>query len=298
MNSVSEINIKEMVTILWEDKITILISTIIAAIISVFVALSIPNTYKSTSLVAPSELENSFANRLGSLSTLAGFAGVTVPNSSSTNITEEAVARINSYDFFKTDFLPYIKLENLMAAKRMDKEGLNVVYDKKKYDPTKGKWVKNMMSPKPTNQEAFLEYRKILNISIDKKTGFVSISIEHVSPILAANWVSLIIEKINDRMRKLDKQLATESIKFLESTSPTTNLQQIRDTVAVLLEDQIQTLMLTEARKDYVFKYIESPIVPEKKSGPARAIICILGTFFGGVTGVVISLILRYRKLF
>ena len=123
-------------------------------------------------------------------------------------------------------------------------------------------------------------------------------SIEYISPDLAATWLQLIVKNINNRMRKLDKDLATESIKFLEEATPTTNLQQIRETVALLLEDQIQTLMLTEARQDYVFKYIESPIVPERKSGPARALICILGTIFGGVIGVVISLILRYRKLF
>ena len=48
-----------------------------------------------------------------------------------------------------------------------------------------------------------------------------------------------------------------------------------------LIQDQVQVLMLAEASDDYVFKPIVSPIAPEKKSKPSRALICILGTIIG-----------------
>ena len=49
--------------------------------------------------------------------------------------------------------------------------------------------------------------------------------------------------------------------------------------ISELLKDQLQNLMFTESKKDYIFSYIDSPYVPEKKSKPSRALICIFSTF-------------------
>ena len=39
--------------------------------------------------------------------------------------------------------------------------------------------------------------------------------------------------------------------------------------------------MMASATESYIFKVINSPAVPEKKSAPSRALICLLVTFFG-----------------
>ena len=48
--------------------------TSISAIISIVVALNLPNIYTSTSIVAPSLNENTISNNLGGYSSIAGLA--------------------------------------------------------------------------------------------------------------------------------------------------------------------------------------------------------------------------------
>jgi uncharacterized protein involved in exopolysaccharide biosynthesis len=52
-------------------------------------------------------------------------------------------------------------------------------------------------------------------------------------------------------------------------------------------------VMLAEVRPEYVFKTIDPAVIPEEKSKPGRALICVLGTLIGGALGVLLVLI-RY----
>ena len=97
-------------------------------------------------------------------------------------------------------------------------------------------------------------------------------------------------------MRTIDAEAAQRSISFLNETSRSTNVQSIKETVAKLLENQMQALMLTASNESYVFKIIDSPIVSEQKSKPSRAIISIMGTLLGGMFSLLIVLIQHFRK--
>ena len=97
-------------------------------------------------------------------------------------------------------------------------------------------------------------------------------------------------------MRELDKQSSQRSIDFLNESTKLTSVRSINDVISILLENQMQTLMLANSQKDYVFKIIESPIAPEKKSGPGRALICIILTFLGGLFSICVVFIQHYRK--
>ena len=52
--------------------------------------------------------------------------------------------------------------------------------------------------------------------------------------------------------------------------------------------------MLAEVRPEYVFKTIDPAVIPEEKSKPSRALTCVLGTFLGGMLGMVVVLIRHY----
>lgn len=288
-NTDQEIDLKELFMAIWNKKMLILLITTLAAIFSVWYALSLPNTYTSKSLMAPSTKSDSLSSKLGAYSSLAGIAGIALPNETGGK-TDEAIEIIKSYDFFENEFLPYIDFQNLVAQKRWKKDTNTIIYDGNIYDAD---WVKDPDTSeilRPSNQEAFEIYTEILNLAEDKSNGFVSISIEHVSPFIAQKWLNLIIININNHMKNLDKSIAVNSIDFLNKTSNNTNLAQVKEVISKLLQDQIQTLMLTEASKDYVFKIISSPIAPEKKSGPTRSYICILGTLLGFMISIIICL--------
>jgi LPS O-antigen subunit length determinant protein (WzzB/FepE family) len=48
-----------------------------------------------------------------------------------------------------------------------------------------------------------------------------------------------------------------------------------------ILEEQYKKLALAQTREEYALRYIESPMLAVKKSGPKRAIICIAITIIG-----------------
>lgn len=285
-----EIDLSELFRIIITKKILIGSITSFAAIFSVLYALYLPNIYTSSSLLAPTSEDDSISSSLGGLSGLAGLAGVSLPAGNISN-SQLAVKRIESFEFFSNYIYPNIKLENLMALERWTPKDNNLVYDLSLYDAKSNKW-KN----KPSVQESFKEFKRILNISQDELTGLVYISIDHKSPIIAKKWVDLIIFNINESMREIDIKDAQNSIDFLKESSKNVSIQSIKEVISKLLEGQMQTLMLASSNEAYVFKTIDSPIIPEEKSGPKRAIICILGTALGAILSFLTVLIQHTRK--
>ena len=122
---------------------------------------------------------------------------------------------------------------------------------------------------------------KILNLSHDKKTSFITISIEHYSPYIAKEWLDLIINQIDIQMKTIDRKKALESIKDYEERLANTSLSEVKQILFMLIGKQEQILMLSKSSAGYVFKLIDEPYVPEKKFSPNRFIIVFFGTFFG-----------------
>jgi capsule polysaccharide export protein KpsE/RkpR len=287
-NSISNeglIDIELLSAEIWRRKIFLVTLTSIITLIFIFFALSLPNIYISQSKLMPSSTEDSLSSKIGGLSSLASIGGLTMPTMSAGK-SQEGIERIKSFEFFSTQFLPNIDLENIVAVKKWIPEKNIIVYDKKLFDKAQEKWVRKVKYPKnaiPSDQEAYKIYSKILKINEDKVTSFITISIEHESPIIAKEWVDIIIYKINESMRQLDADLAKKSMSYLNEESKLTKVQSIKDVISNLLESQMQTLMLTASNEAYVFKVIDSSIVPEEKSKPNRILIVILGFLLGSM---------------
>tara|TARA_B110000879_G_scaffold42418_1_gene59898 strand:+ start:260 stop:1189 length:930 start_codon:yes stop_codon:yes gene_type:complete len=293
-----EIDVREIFSILLKRKYLISLLTTIAAVLSVLYALSLPNIYTSKALLAPSSSNNSTSN-MGAYSSLAGLAGISLPGGESGNPIIEAMARIKSFDFFVNYFVPNIKIENLVAVDSWLREDNIMIYKSNIFDNSNGKWIldgKPSLEGIPSNQQAYEIYKGILSVSQDKRTSFVSMTIDHKSPHVAKEWLGIIIDNINESMREEERNTAINFINFLNENSKTTNINQIKEVISQLLESQMQNLMLASSNKNYIFKTLDSPIAPEIKSSPQRPMICILGTLFGSILSLILVLILHYRK--
>ena len=292
-----EVDLKELFSIILNRKIFVGAFTSIAAIMSVVYSLYLPDVYTSDSLLAPTSNDESMASSLGGLSNLANLAGVSIPAGSISD-SQLAVKRIQSFEFFSKYFLPNIKIEDLMAVKEWMPENNELIYKEDIFNNAEKKWVRNVSFPRktiPSAQEAFKEYQKILFINQEEDTGLVYISIDHKSAYISKEWIDVIIFNINESMREIDKLDAENSIKFLSEASNKTSIQSVKLVISKLMESQMQTLMIANSNQDYVLKKINSPIVPEEKSGPFRALICIIGTILGFILSVITVLIQYFR---
>ena len=63
-----------------------------------------------------------------------------------------------------------------------------------------------------------------------------------------------------------------------------------------IIEQQTKNKMVAEASPEYAFVAVSPSMVPEEKSQPQRALICILGTLLGGILSVLLVLIMHYAR--
>jgi hypothetical protein len=293
-----EIDLRELFSVLWSGKRIIGTLTALAAVLSVVYALFLPNIYQSEALLAP-KIEGG-AGGLSAMaaqySGLASLAGINLPGGGGDSKSLIAQEKMKSLDFFTKQIYEQV-LPALMAFDSWDSSTGAVIFDDDIYDSKTKTWVREADPPrksKPSAQEAFEEFAKSFSVSEDKTSGFVSLSMKHESPVIAEAWLSLIIYRINEDIRERDIREAEQSVLFLEGQREQTSLVSLDEVFASLIEEQTKTIMLANASREYVFEVIEPPVVPELKSEPKRALICVLGTVLGGMLAVLFVLVRHY----
>lgn len=293
-----EIDLRELLDALWDKKFYIGAITTIFALISIAYALMLPNIYKSKAIMIPVETSSQMSGMLGQYSGMASLAGIKLPSESGSK-SIEAIARIQSFEFFSNHFLPHIMLENLLAVKKWNQTTNTITYNESSFNSESSQWVRKANHPRsiiPSSQEAYEKYIEIMSIAEDRKTLFVSLSVQHESPFIAQQWVELIIDQIDRVMRDEDRKEVMSSIEFLNNLAPTVNYEGIKRAFSSLQEEQIKKLMTIEALENYIFKALESPVPPEIKSQPNRLFIVIMGTMLGMMLGVLGSLVFYYLR--
>ena len=293
-----EIDLRELFHVLWDKIFYIGAITSIFSLISIIYALMLPNIYQSQATMMPTEENTGMGGILGQYSGMASLAGISLPSESSSK-AQEAIARIHSFEFFSNHFLPQIKLENLLAVKKWNQVSNTLAYDASVFNSESRQWVRKAKPPSPiipSSQEAYEKYKAIMSISEDSKTSFVTLSVKHESPVIAQQWVEIIMNQIDQVMRDQDRQKAKQSIEYLNSLAPTINYAEIKQAFSSLQEEQIKQLMMVEATENYIFKVLDSPIVPELKSEPKRALIVILNTILGMILSSLGVLAFHYSR--
>ncbi len=292
-----EIDLRELFTVIWQGKWIIIVITALFAVASVVYAITQPDIYKSEALLAPAQQDDTggLGTLTGQFGGLASLAGVNLGGSSS-NKAQLAIEILKSRQFTKDFIQKHNILPDLMAVKAWNSEINIITYDEELYIVEQNKWVREVdapFKPKPSMQEAYIEFSEILTVKPEEETGMVIIAIEHKSPYIAQQWVNWLIEDINQTMKQRDVLEANKSTEFLTKQIQLTKISDIRAVLYNLVEEQTKTIMFANVRDEYVFKTVDPAIVPEKKSGPKRALICILSVFFGAFLGVVLVLIKR-----
>ena len=293
-----EIDLRELFHVLWDKIFYIGAITSIFSLISIIYALMLPNIYQSQAVMMPMEANQGMSGMLGQYSGMASLAGISLPSESGSK-AQEAIARIQSFEFFSNSFLPHIKLENLMAVKKWNQASNTLTYDASAFNSESGQWVRKVKPPTstiPSSQQAYKQYQEIMSVSEDKKTSFVTLSVEHKSPVIAQQWVKIMMDQIDQVMRDQDRQTALQSIAYLNSLAPTVNYEEISKALASLQQEQMKRLMMVEANENYIFKVLDSPIVPEMKVKPKRSLIVILGTMLGMMLSVLGVLVWHYTR--
>ena len=135
---------------------------------------------------------------------------------------------------------------------------------------------------------------KVFGVSMDIETGYLTISVEHYSPIYAKDLLNTIIDELNSLVREQDLLKSTKSLNYLEEKTRLSSFIEVKTAFNKIIESQIKTQMLAEIDDEYLLKRIDPPFIPEKKSSPRRAFLCIVITFLGFLSSIFYTIFRRF----
>ncbi|PKG82227.1 LPS O-antigen length regulator [Colwellia sp. 75C3] len=296
-----EIDLAELWRVIWAGKFTIIIISMIFAVASVFFALSKPDIYKASAILAPASTEGGaggLSAMAGQLGGLASMAGINL-GGGGVDKTALALEILKSRSFIEDFITKHDLLVPLMASKNWDMASDKLILDDELYDKTNNKWIREVKAPKraePSSWEAYKEFSELVVVAQDKTTSMINIDIEFYSPAIAKQWLTWLVQDINEFMRAQDQIEAKASIDYLTNQLVNIKVATMETVFYQLIEEQTKNMMLTMVKKEYVFKTIDPAQVPDTKDKPKRALIVVLGTMLGGILSVLVVLIRYFSK--
>ena len=298
-----EIDLFELFQTVWDGKWSIALTTILAAGLSIFVSLQMPNIYTVEAKIAPVESESGggLNGLMAQYGGLASLAGIQIPSGGGGQ-SDLLIEVMQSRAFVGAFIDKYDLAPRLMALASYDPVTQEETLDPLVYDVTTSTWLREAKPPRraePSAQELYAAFSSAFSVAADKTSPLISVSFEHQSPRLGEEVVRLMINEIDDYARAKDRAESENSIDYLERKLTETRLVEVEKVLYQMIESQTKTLMLAEVNEDYAFQVIDPAVIPELKSKPKRSLIVVLATLVGGMVGVLFVLIrsaIRNRK--
>lgn len=284
--SQDELDLVQLYKNILANKLYIISITFVFFLGSIAYSLSLPNLYTSSSLLnAVQKSGQSSSATKGGLGSILSLAG---GSSGAGNRANLAIAIINSREFFEHLTTIDGVLPKLIAAESYNSQTGELIYDQNLYDEDLKKW-------KLSLTEAYaIAYQKVLVANLNNKTGFITLSYDHISPDFAYEFVTLIIDQVNFLARKKDIQEAADAMNYLQNDITEYSQIGIQSSIAQLIESQLKTQMLANVRKNYLLDPIDRPMRPDMKSKPYRAKLVVMGTVIGFIISLLFTLIISY----
>lgn len=280
-----DIDIRAIFKAIYNSKKLISIFCILALALSSLYAISLPNIYQATAKIIVNESSNvDFRGSSTSpVNQLAGLAGLNLGTSKNQSVAE-AIEKITSLSFFSERLKPSIFLPDLFAAEAWNPKTGKLTYAGEIYNSETESWTRkpNLYGDvQPSDQEAHQEFLKLISVNEDFGNNFIILSVEHPSPLVAKHWNDLMFKEINNHFREYETKVSQKAIQFLNLQLSQSLINETKVVLADLLLEHIKKLTLIESNEEFIFRYIDPAVVPEKIFKPDRFAIIFFSTLFG-----------------
>jgi len=267
------IDLVRVITSLWERKWLILGVTAVLAIAGIVYALVATPVYRAEVVLASAQ-EDRGSNLAAGLGGLASLAGINLGRQGDST---HALATLRSRAFAESFIIDNDLIPVLFASQ---------------WNAEDGKWISEGPDEHPDIRDAVRFFTNSVRlVAVNEDSGLIELSIEWTDPEVAANWVGQLVERINDQLRTRDLDDARRQLEYLQSQLQVANLVELRQAISRLIEGQMQTIMLAQAKNEYAFTVIDPARVPDQPTRPRKPLIVVLMTFCGGMLGIFCALI-------
>ncbi|MGI9204990.1 MAG: Wzz/FepE/Etk N-terminal domain-containing protein [Woeseiaceae bacterium] len=262
-NAQDEINVVETIRVLWKGKIAIAVISLLFCIGSIYYAMTATHVFSAQTVVTRASQNNvggaaSLASQFGGL---ASLAGVSMPGAGA---GREAQAILESRKLIEE----FIKRHDLLPV--LSPEG----------DDSLSLWL------------AVKQFQElVLSIREDSAEGTTIVAVQWTDPEVAAAWANQFIDLANEIIRTRAQDEAAANVEYLNGQIERTNVVEIQNVMYNLIENEMKTMMLANARAEYAFTVVDPAVAPEIRSSPNRKLIVVTGTVFGALIAVIFVLL-------
>lgn len=273
-----EISLADVLRVMSAHRGLIIAITLACTALAAVLALVMTPVYRSTALLVPvsQEQESQGLSAIaGQFGGLAQLAGLNLGSGGSNK--DEAIALLKSRGFTER----FIQSENLLP----------ILFDGK-WDAGRKQWKSDDPDRIPTLNDGYRFFdRKIRQVTEDRRTSLVTLTIDWKDRELAARWAQLLVERVNQSMRERAIEESQRSLNYLNQELLKTEAAEVRQAIYRLIENQIKTIMWANVRDQYSFRVLDPPAVADKNDPerPKRALMIVLGFLLGGVLSLLIA---------
>lgn len=266
----SQIDVIPLLAVLWHYKWLVISITTLCTALAVWLALVTPFVYRAEITITPvMHGETGFGSLGGRLGSLAGLAGVSLPQGGQ---AQEAAAVLRSWHLTEL-FIERNKLRQRILGTD-DKQSLWLAVDK--------------------FRRASLSFRS------EKENGTTIVGIKWNDAAEAAAWANAYVALANEMMREGALEDSSRNIKFLNEQISKTAVVEVQRVLFDLVENETKNLMLANTRTEFAFNVVDPAVTPESRIWPRRTLMVLIGGSLGIVLGSLIALLVsfwrRYRK--
>jgi len=295
-----DIKLSHLIEIIWSYKLFIIGFTLICSLATVVYAIHKPNEYEAKGIYMPKADDSAggLSKLAGQFGGIANLAGVSLGGGGE-NKTEVAIELLKSRSFLQAFIERHNLTAPLMAAEKWDEQNNRIIYDPTLYDAENDVWVREPPPGKnaePTPWEAYEFLKKSIAIEFESKKGIVSISLTYYSPYLAAEWLELLVKDINYFWQQRTINESEKYIEILSKKAQSTQLNELKEIFYNLIAEKTKSSLLAQATDETMFETVGKVVVPEGKSAPSRALLCVVGFVFSGFFACVVALLLGISK--
>jgi uncharacterized protein involved in exopolysaccharide biosynthesis len=268
------IDLVGILLLLWEKKWQVLLISFVFGVLGGLYAFLATPVYKASVVLASTRTEDAagLRARLGGLANLAGIA-------------------LGSPASGRTDAIAILRSRALIEDFIQDNDLLPVLFAHK-WDASANRWKDDDPEDQPDIRKGVKFFTEnIRAVDEDLTTGLITLTVEWKDPEAAAAWVEDLVRRINNRLRERDLAESEARLKYLNGQLEAAVSVELRQAIARLIEEEIQTIMLARASPEYAFKVIDPVRVPLEPKWPKKPLIIILALFVGALVGAAIVLL-------
>lgn len=281
-HAADEFGLAELLAIIRDERRIFVIAIAVCLGGAVALALYTDPIYRAQTVLIPASSGSDgaplsrLASQYGSLASLAGIS-----LSGDPTLKSESLATLESRAF----------LEEFIRERKL----LPVIFADE-WDAPNARWKTTNEARQPTIADAARVLgRRIMDVSEDRKTGLITLSIDWTDREMAARWANEIVARLNEHMRSRAIREAEQSITQLERELGQTDAVEVRQGIYMMIEREIGKKTVANVRQEFALRTIDPALTPTlmDKIRPKRLLMAIGGLGIGATLAMFLALIKR-----